>query len=1074
MKEDDPTVIIIMVLIICIMIGGGLGYAYKQGYIGGDDDVNQACSEYTCPTGYAEDSTATDTLCSSSTCTIADKDTCCNLDADTLPTCTGFDCSNNANSLNATPGAITCSADPCTETECCSVADISVDPACTPNPCLNGGVCTGSASGYTCACAVGFSGATCADTTSNDMNCVGSWSDCSSPPCELQTYSISIPQSGTGSPCGATDGETQDCNQASCQPDTFCSLDPSSSGNTNLNNFTEPILSINYDLFVDQMKIIECKGHYKNDQAYTDHLLANNSQDVTSEDSHQKAVLECPSQGGTYSITPGACSQCEAGYTEINGVCSPNHCHCTDGVEPPDGDPMCDVHGEQRCISCTHGTLVGNACIGGPCESIQFGTIPQDSHREQSDTYLHNSRPFTDWMTAGCNTSAKPDPSVVCIPGWTHNATDGLGGFCNEPMDVSTPDMADSVCGSPGRGKYLTCVGDDPAIPRGSFNSCGCQCNPEYSYEESSGICQAQTCVNPFTTAGMSNANVTPLDPTTCGSGGGMNVGQGDCLIACEPGNYGKYDGSYSCEVGGSFRKNGTPFPGPVTGPICSSCNEAYIAAQDPSIPMTIGQRSATDAESISRGRTISQNDPVTCSINAADQITFDTVTCASGYKKDPDGTNTNVCISDCEGEFDDASGVCMNPITGFQVISHGQGALKSASKFSYSVEKLPSSSNRPSDHDTVIVFIKLKEPANFYASPPTGNHLYKINFGEGGSTPLAPIGGTPDVPGNGYGVRMPNTFPAMSREQITIANNEIESRASAGFESLISNYERDALISVEQNQISSFQSIHAYSNVPAAQGYIFSEDFLTGPSQTITENTWPTGSWINLVTTHWTSAAEGGNTFFTNGMPRGLGGVVLGSLNSPATIPDGSGSFSIRPSALPISNTPGTLIMIAQFTIPSDRQTDLKFKGVLIGGTVDGRDNVDTTARNARDRAVTSSSNVLTTAGQTDDCLPGSACYRDAMNANATENADIMNSFNYSIIWQNDPTIWGEAFDITIPSCSGSGECFANIGESCGKQNDNKNDDNKNNLLNMNNTHKHLLFVLLIIIIFFLFKDKM
>ena len=165
---------------------------------------------------------------------------------------------------------------------------------------------------------------------------------------------------------------------------------------------------------------------------------------------------------------------------------------------------------------------------------------------------------------------------------------------------------------------------------------------------------------------------------------------------------------------------------------------------------------------------------------------------------------------------------------------------------------------------------------------------------------------------------------------------------------------------------------------------------------------------------------------------------------------------------------------MIAQFTIPSDRQTDLKFKGVLIGGTVDGRDNVDTTARNARDRAVTSSSNVLTTAGQTDDCLPGSACYRDAMNANATENADIMNSFNYSIIWQNDPTIWGEAFDITIPSCSGSGECFANIGESCGKQNDNKNDDNKNNLLNMNNTHKHLLFVLLIIIIFFLFKDKM
>ena len=56
--------------------------------------------------------------------------------------------------------------------------------------------------------------------------------------------------------------------------------------------------------------------------------------------------------------------------------------------------------------------------------------------------------------------------------------------------------------------------------------------------------------------------------------------------------------------------------------------------------------------------------------------------------------------------------------------------------------------------------------------------------------------------------------------------------------------------------------------------------------------------------------------------------------------------------------------------------------------------------------------------------------------------------------------------------------DCFANIGESCGKQNnDNDNDNNNNNLknlLNMNNTHKNLLFVLLlIVVIFLLFKDK-
>ena len=52
------------------------------------------------------------------------------------------------------------------------------------------------------------------------------------------------------------------------------------------------------------------------------------------------------------------------------------------------------------------------------------------------------------------------------------------------------------------------------------------------------------------------------------------------------------------------------------------------------------------------------------------------------------------------------------------------------------------------------------------------------------------------------------------------------------------------------------------------------------------------------------------------------------------------------------------------------------------------------------------------------------------------------------------------------------AGDCFANIGESCGKQNNDNN--NLKNLLNMNNTHKNLLFVLLlIVVIFLLFKDK-
>lgn len=60
-------------------------------------------------------------------------------------------------------------------------------------------------------------------------------------------------------------------------------------------------------------------------------------------------------------------------------------------------------------------------------------------------------------------------------------------------------------------------------------------------------------------------------------------------------------------------------------------------------------------------------------------------------------------------------------------------------------------------------------------------------------------------------------------------------------------------------------------------------------------------------------------------------------------------------------------------------------------------------------------------------------------------------------------------------PSRCGITECFANTGESCGKQN-NKNNDNKllTNLTSMEGNTKNLLFILLLIfVIFFLFKDK-
>ena len=44
-------------------------------------------------------------------------------------TCVGFDCSSSPNSLNANPAGVTCQADPCLATECCTVAPtVEVEP----------------------------------------------------------------------------------------------------------------------------------------------------------------------------------------------------------------------------------------------------------------------------------------------------------------------------------------------------------------------------------------------------------------------------------------------------------------------------------------------------------------------------------------------------------------------------------------------------------------------------------------------------------------------------------------------------------------------------------------------------------------------------------------------------------------------------------------------------------------------------------------------------------------------------------------------------------------------------------
>jgi hypothetical protein len=483
------------------------------------------------------------------------------------------------------------------------------------------------------------------------------------------------------------------------------------------------------------------------------------------------------------------------------------------------------------------------------------------------------------------------------------------------------------------------------------------------------------------------------------------------------------------------------------------------------------------------RALTIS-DDPVTCSIDATDQISFDSVTCAPGYKKDPPGGNA--CTLDCLAPFTLAGGVCTNPETGLQVISHGDGEAGDSSKFSYTVEKIPRSDGGASANDTLLVFIKLKNQPLFgvWAEDAEarvaadGDVLYKVNFGEsqgtvrsdatanplqeeitGGIGPMQRLGGVPT----------PVSAGLMTQESFMM-----------GFNSLVSVKEISALNSAESL---TGGSIKDYSQIPsAAANWVLSPTTVAAPVPDL--NSWPPGSWINILKGHWGFGHDpteyygaGKFTVQDSGIPRGFN-ASLGAAGIGQGIPNNnSGSFSLTSDHEGVSgahDVPGAHIIIAQFTIPSTHN-ELKFKGVLIGGTVVGREQVKTTSGWDPDQgAYYAAMNACQTASSSTAEEYASCTTAAATSANALSAAAATAN-----IWQNDPTMWGEAFDITIPASSppttgntppppADTQGFANIGE----QNNKKK--KKKNLLNMNNTHQNLLFVLLIIVIFFLFKDKM
>ena len=607
MEEDDPTVIIIIILMIFIMIGGGLGFAYKKGYIGGDDDAvdvvsNDACSEYTCPTGYSADPTATDTLCSSSTCTIADKDTCCN--SDTLPTCADFTCTLPGNILNTIPGNITCSADPCTETECCSDNDASGNTGCTPDPCLNGGTCNATASGYTCACVTGYSGDNCADTTPTDTDCVGRWSDCSAPSCSRQTYTITEPSTGSGQPCATADQADRPCAEISCGSGNNCIL------SQDIAYRFDSTINLNLGAFTNGEQTVGCADGYKNSATYRSTLVSNS--DYVNLDFDKQAVLGCSGVGIDVVVDQGACSTCDSGYspdTDNPGNCIINECQClagtgTRGTACIPGSPA------TFCAACDSGQApVSGSCSTGACNT--FNPVYKNNTE-----LTHVALESTDWFTGGCLDDPPPD---ICKPGWTHGS--GSQDLCGIPTTITTSTDAESTCGITAD-TYLRCVGNDGN--KGDYNGCECNCSVGYSATTTTGqsdvFCEPNKCLNSGGTptalfitkvqdeseAGFdaANSSCVGVDP------GNIDL-SGTCNYSCLDGYYKNFNDNYTCQDGKIANGSGTEVAYNNGDNLCGSCTD----------PDNFDNGGATSIQS------------ATCSLTGGN-IQFTAIDCGVGYQQ--------------------------------------------------------------------------------------------------------------------------------------------------------------------------------------------------------------------------------------------------------------------------------------------------------------------------------------------------------------------------------------------------------------------------------------------------------
>lgn len=96
------------------------------------------------------------------TTTSNDNTTTTTLPATTAQACSPNPCLNGGLCTRTSATAYACACPPGFSGPTCAVAAVVADPCSPPSPCLNGGVCKSvGGSSYTCACAAGFSGATC-------------------------------------------------------------------------------------------------------------------------------------------------------------------------------------------------------------------------------------------------------------------------------------------------------------------------------------------------------------------------------------------------------------------------------------------------------------------------------------------------------------------------------------------------------------------------------------------------------------------------------------------------------------------------------------------------------------------------------------------------------------------------------------------------------------------------------------------------------------------------------------------------------------------------------------------------